>query len=70
MSSTSSLERLLHETEAARIFSLSPDWFSRHRWAGTGPSYIRIGGPKGRAVRYRESDLQKWMDRNTVTPKA
>jgi hypothetical protein len=34
----------LSEKEAANRYSLSPHWFQRARWAGNGPSYIKVNG--------------------------
>jgi hypothetical protein len=62
-----STERLLHTSEAADWLRVSPDWLARHRWAGTGPAFIRVGGKYGRAVRYRLFDLQAWIEENRVT---
>jgi predicted DNA-binding transcriptional regulator AlpA len=35
------------------------------RWLGRGPRFIKIGG----SVRYRKSDVDRWLDENTVEPK-
>ena len=61
------LEPLLHQRDAADILGVSVYWLQRKRWEGRGPTFVRVGGPTGRAVRYRASDLQRWMDKNTVT---
>ncbi len=52
------LPKLLTTDEAAEYFQLSHGWFERHRWAGTGPRYLKIG----RAVRYRAEDLLAYID--------
>jgi predicted DNA-binding transcriptional regulator AlpA len=67
-STTSQPERLLHSAEAARLLGVSPAWMARERWKGSGPSYVRVGGPQGRAVRYRTADISDWIDRNSVRP--
>jgi predicted DNA-binding transcriptional regulator AlpA len=64
-----SLERLLPERDAAAILGVSVYWLQRQRWLGTGPSFVRVGGPNGRAVRYRASDLEQWIESNLVDPK-
>lgn len=43
--------------EAATMTGLSPAWFERGRWDGTGPPYIKVG----KAVRYPLQDLHSWM---------
>lgn len=60
------VERLLHSVEAARALGVSPAWLARERWKGTGPTFVKVGGPHGRAVRYRASDLADWIDRNAI----
>jgi hypothetical protein len=57
---SSILERLLHETEAAKLLGVSVHWLRRARWAGTGPGYVKVGGPSGRAVRYETAELQRY----------
>jgi predicted DNA-binding transcriptional regulator AlpA len=50
-------DTLLHERDAARVLGISIHWLRRKRWEGGGPAYIKYG----RAVRYRCSDLEKWI---------
>ncbi len=49
--------RLYSQKEIAPILGKSGAWFERGRWAGTGPTYIKVG----RSVRYLGSDLNKWV---------
>jgi excisionase family DNA binding protein len=51
---------LLDPKQAARILGLSVRTLERHRIAGTGPRFARLG----RLVRYRHSDLDQWVERN------
>lgn len=60
------LEHLLHTRDAAKILGVSPAWLERKRWEGQPPEYVRVGGPNGRAIRYRKSDLLKYIENNTV----
>jgi predicted DNA-binding transcriptional regulator AlpA len=57
---------LLHSRDAARFLGVSEAWLARERWKGTGPTFVRIGGPNGRAVRYRREDLDDWIQSNSV----
>lgn len=41
----------------------------RYRRAGTGPVYVRIGGPNG-PVRILTSDLKSWLERGRVGSRA
>ena len=54
------MEILLYQKEAAHILGLSVRTLERHRLAGTGPRYVRLG----RLVRYRPQDLAEFVDRN------
>jgi predicted DNA-binding transcriptional regulator AlpA len=59
-------QRLLLTGDAADMLGVSAAWFERKRWEGKPPTYVRIGGPNGRAVRYREIDLLNYIEQNTV----
>jgi predicted DNA-binding transcriptional regulator AlpA len=60
-------ERLLHERDAADILGVSISRLQRWRWEGRGPTFVRVGGTRGRAVRYRHSDLLQWIEANVIT---
>ena len=49
--------RLLTQGEAARLLRLSERTLERLRLQGGGPLYVKAG----RAVRYREADLEAWI---------
>jgi predicted DNA-binding transcriptional regulator AlpA len=53
---------LLDTDEASSITKQSPRTLERHRVAGTGPRFIRLG----RSIRYREADLEDWIAKRTV----
>lgn len=55
------MDSLLTQKLAARILGISVRTLERHRLAGTGPRYARLG----RLIRYRENDLKEWVDRNS-----
>jgi predicted DNA-binding transcriptional regulator AlpA len=54
---------VLTTVEAAQRLSLSPRTLERLRWEGSGPRYCKIK----HSVRYRESDLIAWLDRNAIS---
>jgi predicted DNA-binding transcriptional regulator AlpA len=54
------VDRLLDQRAAAEI---SVRTLERHRVAGTGPRFSRLG----RLVRYRERDLDDWVSRSLRT---
>ena len=55
--------RLLTQVEAARLLRLSERTLERLRLQGGGPLYVKAG----RAVRYRESDLEEWIAARVVS---
>lgn len=42
---------LVNEIEAAQILGLCPTTLRRWRWAGTGPSFLKMGGLSGMTLR-------------------
>lgn len=50
--------RFFDTTEAAEIYGKSKAWFERHRWAGTGPRFLKIG----RTPMYKAADLLNFID--------
>jgi hypothetical protein len=55
--------QLFDQKTAAKLLGLSVRTLERHRVAGTGPRYVRLG----RLVRYRQQDLADFVDRNVRT---
>jgi predicted DNA-binding transcriptional regulator AlpA len=53
---------LISQKQAARILGLSPRTLERHRVAGTGPRYARLG----RLIRYRQCDLSDWVESSVI----
>lgn len=66
MTDRQSLPRLLNTRDAAKLLGVSTAWLERKRWQRQPPRYVRIGGPGGRAVRYREIDLLDYIEENTI----
>jgi excisionase family DNA binding protein len=54
--------RLLTQVEAARLLQLSERTLERLRLTGGGPLFVKAG----RSVRYRETDLERWIDGRVV----
>jgi excisionase family DNA binding protein len=48
---------MLTQSEAAQMLRVSVRTLERLRVSGSGPTYIKTG----RLVRYRQSDLDKWI---------
>ena len=48
---------LLTQPQAAELTRLSGRTLERHRLAGTGPKFVRLG----RRVLYRRDDLEQWL---------
>jgi predicted DNA-binding transcriptional regulator AlpA len=58
-------DKLITTKEAAPILGVSEAFLERDRWAGAQVPFIRIGS---RAVRYRVSDLNAYIDSRRQTP--
>ncbi len=56
----------LTQNEAAEFLRLSPRTLERHRVAGTGPKFTKLG----RRVVYRFSELDTWATERTFTSTA
>jgi len=54
--------RLLTQSDAANLLRLSERTLERLRVAGGGPNFVKAG----RAVRYRECDLEVWITARVV----
>jgi predicted DNA-binding transcriptional regulator AlpA len=50
-------ERLLTPKEAVHFLRVSDSWLAKARMHGDGPPFVKLG----RAVRYRETDLVRWL---------
>ncbi len=57
------------ERHGADLIELSHDTLRRYRRMGTGPRYVRVGGPNG-PVRYRIADLDEWLQSQSVASRA
>jgi len=52
------METLLTQEDAAQRLGISPRSLERHRVAGTGPRFCKLG----RLVKYRKCDLEAWIE--------
>lgn len=59
-----SIESFMNEHAAAELLGIAAQTLRRWRWAGKGPSYVKVG----HAVRYAPAALAAFIDRSTVTP--
>jgi predicted DNA-binding transcriptional regulator AlpA len=57
------IEPLLTPEQAAKILSVSTSYLAKSRVDGDGPEFVKIG----RAVRYPESSLRKFIKARTRT---
>lgn len=57
------MDQLLDTKAAAAVLSLSKSTLEKMRVYGDGPKYLKLG----RAVRYRETDLQAWVSARSAT---
>ena len=56
-------KKLLDTAEAAEILKVKPQTMSLWRTKGEGPSYVKVGS----GVRYLQSALNDYIDKNTVS---
>jgi hypothetical protein len=54
---------LLHPKDAAKVLNVSISWLAKARMTGEGPEFVKIG----RAVRYPEPGLRKFIQARTRT---
>lgn len=55
-------DKLLTQQEVSAWTGMSLAWFEQSRFKGTGLPYVKIG----RSVRYRTSDVQRWIESNVI----
>ncbi len=58
--------RLVTEKQAAEYLGISVYLLQRWRCQLRGPDFVRVGGPYGKAIRYKRSTLDDWVETNTV----
>ena len=56
-------DQLLSQVEAAELLGISPSTMNGWRVQGRGPAFVRL---TARCVRYRISDLERWVDAQRV----
>lgn len=57
------IDKLLTQQVVVDWTGMSPAWFEQSRFKGIGIPYVKIG----RAVRYRTSDVQRWIDEHVIS---
>lgn len=58
------MEQLLNEKQTAKLLSVSEEFLQGDRWRGPTIPYVKVGN---RAVRYRVSDLEKFLESRLKT---
>lgn len=61
---------LMCPKRAAEYIGMSVHWLERQRARGEAPEFVRLGGRKGGAIRYRRSVLQALIVSATVNTSA
>jgi DNA-binding transcriptional MerR regulator len=64
MTTTEMPDRAMESSDAAPIVGVTARTLKAWRRDGIGPRYIKFGN----RVRYRVSDLERWLAEHTVTP--
>lgn len=60
------VDRVLRPDETARRLNNSTSTLAKWRMTGDGPRFVKVG----RAVRYRQSDIEDWLASRTVSSTA
>lgn len=61
------LDRLMTTTEVARFLMCSNGWLEGARSRGEGPHFLRLSR---RRIRYRWSDVERWLGQFASSPSA
>jgi|GEM_PF-851932 len=61
-SKSNSEPQYVRESEASRLTGLSPAWLRRARWAGNGPTFVKLASQ----VLYDKRDLFSWLEERKV----
>lgn len=56
------IDKLLTQQQVVAWTGMSPQWFEINRHKGVGIPYVKMG----RAIRYKTSEIQKWIESNVV----
>jgi predicted DNA-binding transcriptional regulator AlpA len=58
-------DRLVRPADAAPILHISVTHLAKLRMNGGGPPFVKLGTGKQGSVRYRLSDLERWIESRT-----
>lgn len=53
-------KKLLNQSEFCEQTGVAPATAEKWRWLGKGPCFVKIG----RLVKYRQSDIDEWIEAN------
>lgn len=56
------MDKLLTQAQVVEWTGMSPAWFEMNRFKGTGIPYVKMG----RAIRYKTSEVRRWIESNVV----
>lgn len=59
-------DALLTPAQVSSWTQLDEQTLANARWRRTGPAYIKLGTGRSAPVRYRRSDVEKWLTEQTV----
>ncbi|MFB7474583.1 helix-turn-helix transcriptional regulator [Kitasatospora sp. NPDC056184] len=57
----SGADEWLTPSEVAAMTRLTVQTLSNHRWQGRGPAFTKLTPGRGGRVRYRRSDVERWL---------
>lgn len=56
-------DELLNQSKVAKILGTTEKFLEARRTRGGGPAFVKVG----RLVRYRKSDVDRWLESRRVT---
>lgn len=64
MDTSAQRKNLAEPKSVAEYMGTSPQNLAQMRYRGTGPNFVKLGH---RAIRYRWSDVEAWIEANTLS---
>ncbi len=58
---------LLSPREVHAAYGIAPQTLANYRWRGMGPTFIKLTPGRSGRIRYRRSDVERWLDAQTMT---
>lgn len=57
---------VLTPDEVAAEYGIAAQTLANWRWMGKGPKFVKTSPGRGGRVKYRRTEIERWLDRQTV----